>query len=321
MCICALAPTLAAADVDPSELNFDPDKARVVVDDLHRFWKAWDKAASAPDEDRRGIFQQIYFDAASPGLRSFIELRIGDVDRLLSAIDAAPEYYSSLREQTESVANLEALLQDAYRRMQAIFPGAVFPDTYIVMGALTSGGTIDRSGILIGFEMNARGPESPVHELSDWHQRVIGTVEALPVLIVHELVHIQQAVYGRLDFRDLLGQSIVEGAADFIAELALGSHPSTGIHAWAASRESDLWAEFREVMHDTETAGWLYGGSNETDRPADVGYFIGYRIVEAYYRKAEDPSAALREIIEMTNPAEFLQRSGYTGGTPESASD
>lgn len=307
---CIAAPGWLMADNDLPELNFDPEKARVVVDDLHRFWDAWDRAEASP-EDRREIFQRDYFDAASPGLQSFIDLRIGDVDRLLAAIDAAPRYYASLRAQTEAAGKLEPTLLEAYRRLQTIFPQSVFPDTYIVMGALTSGGTIDRTGILVGFEMNARGPESPMDELSDWHRRVINTTDGLAVLIVHEWVHIQQAVYGRLDFRDLLGQSIVEGAADFIAELVMDENPSKTVHEWARPREAELWEEFRGVMHGTETSEWLYGGTAETERPADLGYFIGYRIVEAYYKQAEDRAQAVREIIGMTDPKAFLRRSGY----------
>lgn len=296
-------------------LNYDPHKAGVIVEDVHNFWKAWDLAAASPEE-RREIFQREYLDAGTPGLQSFINLRIDNVDRLLNAIDAAPRYYASLRESSKGLDTLKPQLRQAFRRLQEMFPEAVFPDTYLVMGALNSGGTIDLSGVLIGFEMNARGPDSPLDELSEWHRRVIGTIDALPVIIVHEWVHIQQAVYGRLDFTDLLGRSIIEGAADFIAELAMGSHTNTSVHDWATPREAMLWGEFQEVMHGEDTSGWLYGGTGDTDRPADLGYFIGYRIVEAYYQQAEDPAAALREIISMTDPEDFLHRSGYTGQTP-----
>ncbi|TVR54739.1 MAG: hypothetical protein EA425_01390 [Puniceicoccaceae bacterium] len=292
------------------ELNHDPDRARIVTEDLDRFWEAWDRAAAAP-EQRRDIFQRDYLDRATPGLEAFFELRIGEIDRLLRAIDGAPRYYASVREQMDQVAAVEAPLRRAFHRFQELLPGAVFPDVYLVIGAMTSGGTIHLPGILIGFEMNARGPDSPMDELSDWHRRVVRLVEDLPVLIIHELVHIQQAVVGRLDFEDLLGQSIVEGAADFITERVMGDHGMGHVHEWALPREAELWAEFREVMHGTDTTGWLYGGTQEKDRPADLGYFIGYRIVEAFYRRAEDKTAALQAIVRMDDPADFLARSGY----------
>ena len=46
--------------------------------------------------------------------------------------------------------------------------------------------------------------------------------------------------------------------------------------------------------------------------PGDLGYFIGYRIAEAYYAKQADKVAALRDIIEIRNADDFLTRSGYS---------
>lgn len=90
----------------------------------------------------------------------------------------------------------------------------------------------------------------------------------------------------------LLSQSIREGAADFIAELTSGSLPAGAYLPYGLAHEADLWAEFREVMHGDDMAGWLYGGQPE-GRPADLGYFIGYRIAEAY-DCAEDKRAGER---------------------------
>lgn len=301
---------------DIPEFNRDPGKAQVITADLERFWKAWDLAMENP-EQRREIFQREYLDKGSEGLQDFIELRIGDVDKLLSAIDAAPRFYASVRDQMDHASALEAPVRESLYRFKELLPEAVFPDTYLLIGALNSGGTIHRSGLLIGFEMNARGPETPMDELGPWHHAAMGSPETLPQLIVHELVHIQQAVYGRLDFVDLLGQSISEGAADFITHRVMGSHPMQEVHDWALPRETELWAEFSQVMHGTDTGGWLYDGNHATDRPADLGYFIGYRIVEAYHDGADDKASALREIVAMKDPVDFLDRSGYRGGVSD----
>ncbi|MEP6732208.1 MAG: lytic murein transglycosylase, partial [bacterium] len=59
---------------------------------------------------------------------------------------------------------------------------------------------------------------------------------------------------------------------------------------------------------------WLYNQGSSTataSHPGDLGYFIGYRIAEAYYAKQTDKRAALRDIIEMSNADDFLARSGY----------
>ena len=46
-------------------------------------------------------------------------------------------------------------------------------------------------------------------------------------------------------------------------------------------------------------------------RPQDLGYFIGYRIVQAFFERVDDQRAAIREIVLMDDPEAFLARSGY----------
>jgi uncharacterized protein YbjQ (UPF0145 family) len=44
---------------------------------------------------------------------------------------------------------------------------------------------------------------------------------------------------------------------------------------------------------------------------ADLGYFIGYKIVKSYYKQARDKQQAIKDIIEMNDPITFLQKSKY----------
>ena len=41
---------------------------------------------------------------------------------------------------------------------------------------------------------------------------------------------------------------------------------------------------------------------------------MGYRIAKAYYRNADDKDAALRAMLEMSDPKDFLARSGWHPG-------
>lgn len=81
--------TFVSHTVAQPVINTDPAQAQIIVEDLDRFWRAWDLAEQRPDQ-RREIFQVEYLDAGSAGLQAFTELRIDNVDRLLSAIDAHP---------------------------------------------------------------------------------------------------------------------------------------------------------------------------------------------------------------------------------------
>jgi hypothetical protein len=84
------------------------------------------------------------------------------------------------------------------------------------------------------------------------------------------------------------------------------------LRSYALPREHDLWAEFKLAMHGTDTSQWLYNQGNATgERPGDLGYFIGYRIAEAFYERTSDKRLALRAIIEVADSDTFLAQSGY----------
>src|SRR5690606_7988188 len=100
-----------------------------------------------------------------------------------------------------------------------------------------------------------------------------------------------------------------EGGADFIAELISGRHMNQAIHDWALPREAEIWARFSKVMDEEDHDGWLYGGDRPEGWPADVGYFVGYRIAQAYYDQAEDKRAALKEILASPDVRGLLARS------------
>ena len=53
----------------------------------------------------------------------------------------------------------------------------------------------------------------------------------------------------------------------------------------------------------------LYGTSGKDDRPNDLGYWIGYKIIEAYFNKQTDKHKAITEIINIKDPLLFLKES------------
>jgi hypothetical protein len=57
----------------------------------------------------------------------------------------------------------------------------------------------------------------------------------------------------------------------------------------------------------------LYNGNTAKNRPADLGYYIGYKISQAYYYNATDKKQAIIDIIDMDDPVNFLQKSAYDG--------
>lgn len=282
---------------------------RLVSEDLARFWRAHDLAAHESDPARRAaIYQTQYLDRGSPGLRAFAELRIGDGASLAAAVDAAPAYYASLRWQQRRLAEMEPAIRRVFAGMSRLLPDARIPDVYFLIGRMNSGGTLADTGLLIGLEMYGREAGAPEHELGQWHRQVLRGMDALPAIVAHELVHYQQR--GSLSGQPTLLQAVLnEGVADFVGELVAGSHINSHVHEWAEPRAAELWEEFRRRKDGTDLAGWLYGGQVE-GRPADLGYWMGYRIAKAYYERAEDKSQALRDMLAIEDAEAFLASSG-----------
>lgn len=52
--------------------------------------------------------------------------------------------------------------------------------------------------------------------------------------------------------------------------------------------EERLCKEFVARMDSTDYQDWLYGVSGKDDRPSDLGYWIGYKITEQYFKKSPD---------------------------------
>lgn len=129
----------------------------------------------------------------------------------------------------------------------------------------------------------------------------------LPALVAHELIHFQHPPSGP---RTLLAQSFREGAANFLGEMISGVENRSPSHVYGLAHERELWAEFRERMHGTTYTGWLYS-KPPGERPADLGYFIGYRIAQSYHRIAVDKRVAVRDSILATDLNAILAKSGY----------
>jgi len=288
----------------------DPDQAEIITSDIDRFWAAYD--TSTPS-NRVSVLQSEYLDGGSAGLDAFVDVSIDSAEKLAASVRAYEEYYLSTRPEMNRVAEMEPEIRASFAALDALYTNAKFPPIYFLVGRMSTGGKVSEEGILIGTEMFSRAPDAPVDELTNWHRAVTGPVDNLPHIVAHELIHVQQRYQGE---NTLLYQSIREGAADFLGEMISGQTVNPRVYAWAAPREAQLWAEFQQEMSGTSFENWLYQGNTATDRPADLGYWMGYQIVDAYYQRAENKRQAVYDIITVQDADAFLDASGYAPPNP-----
>lgn len=306
----ALPPALAGQD----SANHDPAAVRLVTEDIPRFWQAFDamQGVSTRRDSLKLLFDTYYLDA-SPGLEAFVRLRIGSPFELLESIRKRPKYYAAIRESTLKLSTMEPRIRDLLTRFRASYPDAVLPDVYFLVGRFTSGGTLDRQALYIGSEFYTRSSATPMDELSPWEKAVTRSLDLLPCIVLHELMHYQQRpLKGK---RTLLAHAFREGAPDFLAQRLCQGNINDAAHAWLSAepeREAAVWHEFQAEMEREDAAPrWIGNANDSKSRPADLGYVIGFKIAEAYYRQAKDKPRALAEIIRAEDPEAILAVSGY----------
>ena len=298
------------------QLNRNPEMVKFVTSDIGNFWQAYDLAAKETDKAKRiAIFQTEYLDKGSPGLKDFLRLRIRSAENLVNTIDRMPKYYASIRPQTLQVQRMEKRMREAFRKFKSIYPEAVFPDVYFVIGVLSSGGTTGPSGLLIGTEMYGKTEKTPMDELSAWLRAVLSNVENVPAIVAHESCHYNQRYSTAQDQRHLLSKALQEGACDTIGELISGRNINEHLKVYGKTHDAELWRDFEADMYKPDFSNWVYNASKAKDRPADLGYYMGYLITRAYYKKAKDKSKAIYDILNIQDARAFYEASGVRNKT------
>lgn len=264
------------------------------------------------------MFQARYLDLASPGLTDFVGLRAVNANSVANMVGARPRYFDAIRSRSLTLAGDAPILitvRDNYLRLKALYPPAVFPPVTFLFGRFSTAGTISPHGLLIGAEFYGSDEATPLDELVSFERNNARPLASVPIIVAHEHAHVLQARASRMFAhadKNLLEQALLEGSADFIGEMVSGGNPNARIFSFGLLNERALWDEFQGQMHGTDVSRWLYNqGSESADRPGDLGYFVGYRIAQAFHDRAIDKAAAIAAILEVPDADAFLARSGY----------
>ena len=269
------------------EITNDPLESKIVTSDIENFWLVFDEIDTLNITDNP--FNKSYFDIGSVGLLDFLGEKIIHPDSLLHTVLEHYEWYVELKPHTLKALEMEKKVRSVFYSLGYWYPKAEYPPVYFVVGRFNSGGTSTKNGIIIGMENS-------------------GPLKDLSYLIAHETIHFQQPSDTT---NTLLAQCIIEGSADFIGELISGGNINAEKYVFGDKNKDKLCEEFVEVMHTSNFTDWLYEQSGKDDRPADLGYWMGYRITEQYFIRAPDKRQAVSEILNISNFKKFTKDSGF----------
>ena len=110
----------------------------------------------------------------------------------------------------------------------------------------------------------------------------------------------------------MLERSLIEGAAEFVAELTSGKTSYVHFAALTQDREKEIETAFAADVDLTDLSRWIDNSTMEQGN--ELGTWVGYRIVKAYYQRVPDKQQALREILEQADAKAFLVKSGWRPG-------
>ena len=76
------------------------------------------------------------------------------------------------------------------------------------------------------------------------------------------------------------------------------------LHAYGDPREEELWKGFGLQMNlNYQETEWFYTGrTTSKDHPADMGYYMGFKIVEAYSITFNNTGEAMEAMLSTIRP-------------------
>ncbi len=300
----AVITAIAVVAMAPPALSA-PKAPEFITRDVTRFYQVYEAAGGHPTAEQ---LDHDYLAPGTQGLHEFADLRRVTGARIADKIATSPEVYVGARRCLAVLPAVKRRLTTAFATLATLYPEAKFPPVTVVIGRGRPVGITNPSGVTIGLEaLCAADFMDPNPEDRFVHN------------VAHEYGHIQQTdALQALNPGDpgatVLRMSLMEGAAEFTAELISGAVGNYQHAAWTKGKEAEIEQAFERDEDKTDLSAWMYNGPGDAARPNDLGYWVGYRIVKAYYARAQDKHQALKDIFEMRDPKAFLTASGWRPG-------
>lgn len=288
----------------------------VETTDIKNFWIAYDQLKTVNSkEDSIKVIQRLYIDKASSYFKKFIEAKNFTATEYVEIIRRYPKFWKSIRPLTMDIENRLPEIEEIFVEYRKVLPKFKQPNICFAIGCLRTGGTISKNLVLIGSEIAAANHTTDKSEMNGRLSRVIGNTGNITSMIAHETIHTQQ-----FDSRLLVGsknrlleQTLKEGIADFFSSEFLGLNINKGLFEYGKKHECELKQEFLKDLknYPNEYSRWMYQENSSKAKPADLGYFIGYKIAKMYYEKANNKKKAIRNLLNAKLYRKIFKESNF----------
>ncbi|MDG4946640.1 DUF2268 domain-containing protein [Weeksellaceae bacterium KMM 9713] len=288
-----------------SRVSKEPRLSKIYTSDIENFYRAFDLAIN-DTANAKNIFKKEYFSKGTKGLKDFYKLYINDLDKFTKFVIRHKEFYSSIRNDISNIDDLKERIYSNFESFKSIYPNAVFPDVYFVIGKFQSNGTISKRGLLIGTEILCRTENTNTKNWNKDILRISLLRKHIPITVSHELVHFNQSKMED-ENTTLLAKSMREGSAEFIAELISGE--TDGEYSEFTGKEIKIWNDFKNDKNKSIWNTWSSWHKASVNRPKNAGYWTGYIICKSYYEQVKDKNKAVLDILSIQNYDDFYVKS------------
>jgi len=275
----------------------------IQTEDVARFYKLYETTGGRPTVEQ---IQHDYLDQATAGLRHLTQVRNVNAENIARATATTPELYTNARSCMAALPRVRERLNRSFDKLLALYPEAKRPPVTILVSRgkpVAIGGPGD--GVQISLEA-ACSTNAARFLGADMDDRFVR-------LIAHEYIHVQQSpVLAATEKLTVVERSLIEGVAEFIAEVIAGRPSNVGVFASVAGREREIETNFVPDVDKTDLSAWF--DNTTAENVGQLGYWVGYRIAKSYYQHAPNKRAAIREMIQMTDAKAFLAASGWRPG-------
>jgi hypothetical protein len=284
----------------------------IVISDIDLFWSVFDKANG---EYIPESFKDNYFLNGTNGLEQYFYKKVRRAEAMTNKLNNEDflDYYTSIRTASASLDIIENAIRNSLILFDSLYDDANFSDVYLLMGSFASGGTVLQNGDLaVGIEFFMDSQNSNTLGLPDYLKEVLKSSDFISTIVIHELVHFQQLNFAEqeglsLSGRSLLEITIAEGVAEYIAFLVTDKFTTMHLTDYFSANEEELKQRFISEMNSSDYSNWLFNLGSSIDIPADLGYYIGFKIAEKHYENHH----SIEKLIEIEDANQFLEESRY----------
>ncbi|MDB5229693.1 MAG: hypothetical protein JWN76_498 [Chitinophagaceae bacterium] len=282
---------LSQVEINKAKIS-DFNNFNIVTSDISNFLTL---LAHKNDSGFREMLMTDYIINGSVGLRSFFSTRIYDPNNLVNAVQKSPALYDALRTEAPSFDIIKQKALSSMRLFKELYPQAIYPNVYFVVGINNSGGTSTPEGLLIGAEKQLVKDSMNKYRIKN--------IDDICTVVIHELVHFQQRYP---ENPSLLTLALREGSADFIAELLTGRTTYENLKEFGNKNWDILKTEFKKDITSGNNSRWFYNGKGTKEWPGDLGYFVGYRIAKLYYLQSDNKQVSLKNLLILNDPDSII---------------